>query len=73
MRPSLSVLDAVDAACLLLCLEGALVCDRALPAADFEALPVDFDVRVREDLLAAFLLVTFVVFLAIVILTFNAF
>ena len=71
VRPSLRVLDAAVAALGLVCLDGDFVCDRALAAADFEAAPVDFDVSVCEDLLAAFLLVTFGFLLAIMFSSFN--
>ena len=65
VRPSDSVLEATDAAFLLVCFFGAPVWANALPAADLDFLPVDLDVSVCEAFLATDLLVTFLFFLAI--------
>lgn len=65
VRPSRSVFDAADAAAFPVCFFGAAFCDNALPAADFDALLVDFDFRVFEAFRAAGLLVTFELRLAI--------
>lgn len=59
VRPSLNVFDAAVAAFGDVCFFGAFVWDKALPAADFEAFPVDLLVRVFEALPAVFGLVTF--------------
>ena len=65
VRPSRRVVEAAEAAGLLVCLAGVLRWDIALPAADFEDLPVDLVVSVFDALLAAGLLVTFL-FLAMI-------
>ena len=64
-RPSDSVLEAADAAFLLVCFFGAEVCDNALPAADLDFVPVDLEASVFDAFLATDLLVTFLFFLAI--------
>lgn len=58
VRPSRSVFEAADAAVWLVCLAGALRCDRALPPAVFDASPVDLLESVLDALVAAGLLVT---------------
>jgi len=57
-------LDAAVAAAALVCFFGAAVCDKALPAADFDALPVDSDDNVCDAFVATCSLVTFEFFLA---------
>lgn len=52
LRPSRKTLDAVDAAFFEVTLE-VLLCDKADPAADLEAFPVDGFLRVLEALVAA--------------------
>jgi hypothetical protein len=59
VRPSLSVLDAADAALLDVVSVGELRCVSALPAADFDDLLVDGLDRVLEAVEAAALLVCF--------------
>lgn len=71
VRPSRRVLEAAEAAFVLVCLAGALRWDIALPAADFEALPVDWLVSVFDALLAAGLLVTFRFFAMVLFLLFR--
>lgn len=67
MRPSVSVLDAAVAAFGLVSLFGAPVCDRALPAADLDVLPVDPDDSVCDAFVAAGLLVTLEAFFAMIL------
>jgi hypothetical protein len=59
VRPSLSTFDAALAAFGEVCFLGAFVWDKALPAADFEAFPVDLLVNVFDAFFAAFGLVIF--------------
>ena len=59
VRPSRKVLDAADAAFDEVSLFGVPVCERALPAEDFEDFPVDLLVNVLEALLEAPLPVVF--------------
>lgn len=58
VRPSRSAFEAALAALVLVCFFGALVWLNALPAAFFDVVPVFFERRVLDALLAAFGLVT---------------
>ncbi|MBE0548491.1 MAG: hypothetical protein IH627_12770 [Rubrivivax sp.] len=52
-RPSRRAFEAAVAAVADVTLEGADACDRALPAADLEVVPVDLLPRTLEALVAA--------------------
>ena len=58
MRPSRKVFEAALAAFFDVTFLGAFVCDKALPAADFELFPVEDFFKVFDALLAAFFPVT---------------
>lgn len=60
VRPSLNTAEAVLAAFGEVILDGA-TCDKALPAALFDGLPVDVLDKTEDDLLATLELVTFLV------------
>lgn len=62
MRPSRKTVDAAVAAFADVALGGA-TCDNALPAADFDAFPVELLERTEEELFAALLPVIFVAIL----------
>ena len=59
VRPSRRVFEAAVTARLPVSFFGAFVCDRALLAADLDALPVDLLVKVFDALEAAFFPVVF--------------
>lgn|GEM_PF-3148700 len=67
VRPSRNTLEAAVAALDDVCFLGAEVCDKALPDAAFEALPVLFDVKLEDAFDATFLLVTFLFIMLITI------
>jgi hypothetical protein len=67
VRPSVRVLEAAEAAFLLVCRFGAPVCDNALPEADFDALPVEPYDNVVDAFFATGLLVTFEFFFAMIL------